>query len=86
MSGGTASMSGRTSGKHRLTGAKIALKRAKTTNLKGSRDMVDETNNHQDVYSIQTVDLKVQVWDTSRGVSQIVWTQSAKLEQTKENK
>ena len=70
-----------------VNGCQNSFEKGKNNQSEGiSRDMVDETNNHQDVYSIQTVDLKVQVWDTSRGISQIVWTQSAKLEQTKENK
>ena len=86
-------MSGRTSGKHRLTGAKIALKVAKATNLKGSQGIWSIKPITIRMYTVYKLylnwwnDLRaLQVWDTSRGVSQIVWTQSPRLEQTKENK
>lgn len=55
MSGGTASMSGRTSGKHRLTGAKIALKGAKTTNLKGSQGSGSDDSSNLHLYNIRAV-------------------------------
>jgi hypothetical protein len=72
-------MSGRTSGKHRLTGAKIALKVAKATNLKGSQGIWSIKPITIRMYTVYKLylnwwnDLRaLQVWDTSRGVSQIV--------------